>query len=155
MKKLTSFHRQNAGFTLIEVLIAIIITGVMMVGFLKLQTASVIVRAHAKLMTLATESTSSFLDQVKACDPDNITIDGNSISDNGTSNVSIPGSNVNFSRYWVIDRDPGDLSEDFMRITVWTCWKEPGEPDPTRENCISNDRNNKAPGIHLNTVLPQ
>jgi prepilin-type N-terminal cleavage/methylation domain-containing protein len=107
-------HRNGSrGFTLIEVLIAVIIMGFMMVGFLKLQTSSIIVRAHAKHLSMATQLAADKIDDLMAVHPDNVT---------ASTEPSLEIGKSTFTRKVTVQRNTP--SAGWMTVTVETGWKE-------------------------------
>ena len=114
--------RNNRGFTLIEVLVATVLMGIFVVGFLKLQASSVTARAHAKMRTTSTQIASDFLDQVLVSDPANPVVDGSAIADAGNDTINI-GTGI-YTRTWTIERNQPVV--DLMRVTITTSWSEKG-----------------------------
>jgi len=108
--------RSTKGFTLVEVLIAAVVMGVVLIGFLKLQSSSIMLRAHSRFMTTAIEVASDFIDQVTVSGRamGSIVVDGVNIADSGNDNKTI--GNTVFARRWTIVRDAP--APDLMTLTV-------------------------------------
>lgn len=103
---------QKEGFTLVEVLAAMMVLGIGILGFMALQTAAVTTRVQAQNMTTATQLTSALLDELIRTHT-NVLADGN-------RTVSI-GSR-SYTQTWTVQRNApvGGL----ITINAQTNWSQ-------------------------------
>lgn len=123
----TSILSCKKGFTLVEVLIAMVILAFGVMAFIALQSASIQAREHSHRLTNATELTSSLLDELMVSDPQTLS--------NGNDVINVDG--VNYSRTWVIESNIPVNSLNRIRVT--TQWNE----------------KNKSKSVQLAAVIPQ
>lgn len=122
------------GFTLVEVLVAVVVAVLVFVAFFGLQIYSVRTRTHARLASTALNVASDFLEQLLFIGEAPLTIDGEAIDDAGFVERAVAtGSGVVFARRWEVSRDVP--APNLVTVRVMVCWKEPRRPLPSESTC--------------------
>lgn len=112
----TPAWRDKKGFTLVEVLVAMMIMGIGILGFMALQTAAVTTRVQARNMTTATELTSSLLDELMRMRPDVL------LDDSRSRTRTISSGGRSYTQNWIVlnNQPVGGL----ITITAQTSWSD-------------------------------
>lgn len=101
------------GFTLVEVLVAMTVLGVGILGCIALQTSAIATRAHAQHLTTAKELTSAQLDEL-------LLTDRSTLSD-GARETPITMGGVSYTQDWVIVENSPAVGMKSIRLrTNWT-----------------------------------
>jgi len=140
MSKLPRKTRRQDGFALIEVMIAILILAVGLLGLAALMAQLTGTTGNSRYMGTQVMLASEKLEDLNRLQPGDLALAaGGSLtadtagysdqvqvsSDNGTSNTVAAGSGaassdmLQFRRRWVIEQDPGGLPSGVIRITVF------------------------------------
>ncbi len=126
--------RAKPGFTLVEVLVAVVVAASVLLAFFGVQALGVRTRAHARLASAALDHAADFLDQVSVSEGESLMVNGEAISESGfVENGIKTGSGPVFSRRWEIEK--GVPGPHLWTVRVLVCWREPRKPQPTAEHC--------------------
>lgn len=115
---------RQLGFTLIEVLVAMAVFGIGILGFLALQTATITTRVHDQFMTTATDLSISKLNQLMLTESSARTSGEGEVTSNG----------MQYTQNWNVGSDANGLTT----LAVTTSWNQKDEADQ----------------VTLSTVLP-
>ena len=148
-KGLIGMRFRQEGFTLIEVLVAMVVAAIVLASMLGLQASAIRMRAHARLSSAALNTARDFLDQVMASAPHEFQLNNQAILDSGfvPMAVVLPSGAV-LARRWDIQRD-SPLAGLFT-VRVMICWRESRKPAPDETNCDFDNR--AAPHVLLQVV---
>jgi len=127
-------HAPEAGFSLIEVLVALTILAIGLLGLALLQTTAIKGNAIASKSTIATQVAQDKVEWFRNQSWANVTSsNGGTISDNATAAAvyaTLPGNpggdsalvgGTTFYRVWAVTPNAADT---LRTVTVWACWKD-------------------------------
>jgi len=133
MRRRGNGHSPEAGFSLIEVLVALTILAVGLLGLALLQTTAIKGNAIASKSSIAVQVAQDKLEWFRNQPWAGITSsNGGTIGDNATSAAvyaTLPGNpggdsvvvgGTTFSRVWAVTPVTGNL----RTVTVWACWMD-------------------------------
>jgi len=126
--------RRREGFSLIEVLVALAILAVGLLGLAMFQITAIKGNAIASKWTVATELAQDRLERFRHVGWDNITSSSSSGFNTGTMlprYANLPGAagdntivrGTPFYRVWYVD-PATSATNTFTTITVWCCWMD-------------------------------
>ncbi|MEJ5347422.1 MAG: hypothetical protein WHS46_01860 [Desulfosoma sp.] len=142
--------RRPWGYTLVEVLVAVVVAVFVFVAFFALQTLGVRTRVHARMSSTALNAATDFLEQVSISSEDRIGVDGEILADSGfVEEAVMTGSGIPLARRWEVLR--GVPGPHLMTVRVMVCWKEPQKPLPSAATCDFNRPS--APHVNLESVF--
>ena len=141
MRRRNNGHNSEAGFSLIEVLVALTILAVGLLGLALLQTTAIQGNATASKSSIAVQVAQDKLEWFRSRPWAGITSSNvGTITDNVTAAVvysTLPGNpggdnvlvgGTNFYRVWAVRASNGSVtlaSTDTLRtVTVWACWRD-------------------------------
>ncbi|MGQ9670198.1 MAG: prepilin-type N-terminal cleavage/methylation domain-containing protein [Desulfosoma sp.] len=127
-------EKLRGGFTLVEVLVAVVVAVLVFVAFFSLQIHGVRTRTHARLASTALNVASDFLEQLLSFGEAPLSLDGQPIDDAGFAARAVAtGSGVVFARRWEVSR--GVPAPNLITVRVMVCWKEPRRPLLSEATC--------------------